>query len=324
MEVASNSGLILDTDYYFDNGLIQVRDDGPYISRHNPLFSIETLSGEIVPVFYFQDNETRIYYESLDYRKITTAITETQNASFLELVTETGNLTLSEMEIIETSIAKDEISNLTVLRENNLFTVNKTLQVYQGKGSVDLSYEITAKNNTNLSSLNFRIHAPSYENLTYTNTTTTSIIRPLNSDKKVIGQIYTTSVPDSTVSPKNYTYCAEVEYVMSNPTFRGITIRFHIEVFDTAEWSYQNLINFQNFNYSPVEEVTDDPVYIWDYAEMIENFNVTHIVCRDESVFAKFSQDPLFQFILNSGKVAIFQVKNDKLSTIPKIADSLN
>ena len=324
MEVASNSGLILDTDYYFDNGLLQVRDDGPYISRHNPLFSIETLSGEVVPVFYFKDNETLIYYESFDYRKITTAITETQNASFLELVTETGNLTLSEMEITEISITKNEISNLTVLRENNLFTVNKTLQVYQGKGSVDLSYEITAKNNTNLSSLNFRIYAPSHENLTYTNTTTTSIIRPLNSDKKVIGQIYTTSVPDSTVSPKNYTYCAEVEYVMSNPTFKGITIRFHIEVFDTAEWNDQNLTKFQNFTYSPIEESTDDPFYIWDYAEMMENFNVTHIVCRDETVYAKFSQDPLFQFILNSGKVAIFQVKNDKLSTIPKIADSLN
>jgi len=324
MEVASNSGLILDTDYYFDNGLLQVRDDGPYISRHNPLFSIETLSGEVVPVFYFKDNETLIYYESFDYRKITTAITETQNASFLELVTETGNLTLSEMEITEISITKNEISNLTVLRENNLFTVNKTLQVYQGKGSVDLSYEITAKNNTNLSSLNFRIYAPSHENMTYTNTTTTSIIRPLNSDKKVIGQIYTTSVPDSTVSPKNYTYCAEVEYVMSNPTFKGITIRFHIEVFDTAEWNDQNLTKFQNFTYSPIEESTDDPFYIWDYAEMMENFNVTHIVCRDETVYAKFSQDPLFQFILNSGKVAIFQVKNDKLSTIPKIADSLN
>ncbi len=324
MEVASNSGLILDTDYYFDNGLIQVRDDGPYISRHNPLFSIETLSGEVVPVFYFQDNETLIYYESYDYRKITTAITETQNVSFLELVTETGNLTLSEMEIIETSIAKDELSTLTVLRENNLFAVKKTLQVYQGKGSVDLSYEITAKNNTNLSSLNFRFYAPSHENLTYTNTTTTSIIRPLNSDKKVVGQIYTTSVPDSNVSPKNYTYCAEVEYVMSNPTFKGITIRFHIEVFDSSAWSDQNLMQFQNFTYSPAEEVTDDPMYIWDYVEMIENFNVTHIVCRDESVYAKFSQDPQFQFILNSGKVAIFQVKNDKLSTIPKIADSLN
>jgi hypothetical protein len=329
MEVASNSGLILDTDYYFDNGLIQVRDDGPYISRHNPLFSIETLSGEIVPVFYFQDNETRIYYESLDYRKITTAITETQNASFLKLVTETGNLTLSEMEIIETSIAKDEISNLTVLRENNLFTVNKTLQVNQGKGSVELSYEITAKNNTNLSSLNFRIYAPSHENLTYTNTTTTSIIRSFNSDKKVGGQIHTTSIPDSTVSPKNYTNCAEVEYVMSNPTFKGISIRFHIEVFEPESWSYEDfedlflLIKDQEFVYYPTEEATDDPMYIWDYADMIETFNVTHIVCRDQSVYTKFSQDPLFQFILKSGNVAVFQVKNET-STTPKIADSLN
>ena len=128
MQVASNSGLLLDTDYYFDNGLIQVRDDGPYISRHNPLFSIETLSG-VVPIFYFQDNETLISYESFDYKQITTGINENQNANFLKLVTETGNLTLSEMEIIETSIAKDEISHLTVLRENNLFIVNKTVEL---------------------------------------------------------------------------------------------------------------------------------------------------------------------------------------------------
>ena len=330
MQVASNSGLLLDTDYYFDNGLIQVRDDGPYISRHNPLFSEETLSGEVVPVFYFQDNETLINFESFDYRKITTAITETRNASFLKLVTETGNLTLSEMEIIETSIAKDELSNLTVLRENNLFTVNKTLQVNQGKGSADLSYEITAKNNTNLSSINFRIYAPSFENLTYTNTTTTSIIRAFNSNKKVGGQIHTTSVPDSIVSPKNYTNCAEVEYVLSNPTFKGITVRFHIEVFDPASLSDEDfeelflLIEDQKFAYSPTEEATDDPMYIWDYAEMIENFNVTHVICRDERIFSKFSQDPLFQFVLNSGKVAVFQVKNAKLVTIPKTTDSLN
>ncbi len=42
LEVAKAAQLLLDTNYYMDNGLIQVRDNGGYVSEKDTEFSIET------------------------------------------------------------------------------------------------------------------------------------------------------------------------------------------------------------------------------------------------------------------------------------------
>src|SRR4030043_34843 len=64
-EPAKVAKFLLDTDYMIDNGLIQVREDGGYIGRHNPMF-LAKLNWTYFPYpfFNFNNGDTTI---SLSY-----------------------------------------------------------------------------------------------------------------------------------------------------------------------------------------------------------------------------------------------------------------
>ncbi len=51
--------ILLDTDYMIDNGYIQVREDGGYIGRHNPMF-LADLNWTYFPYSFFQFNNSEI------------------------------------------------------------------------------------------------------------------------------------------------------------------------------------------------------------------------------------------------------------------------
>jgi hypothetical protein len=292
MEIARDAQFLLDTDYYIENGVMQIRDDGPYISRHNPLFSVETSNGEVFPVIYFKDNETVFEYErTVGYG----------------MKTLSGNITLSDIEITETSLMEYEnLTILRVIRENNLFTVNKTLQVQRGVGFVELSYDIIAKEgSTNIYAVNFAINAPANENIIQkhnkmvtvknVNANVTPIFLVENSHQKNVGLIIP---PQAVYSPRVYNNSNYVEINYNPQSYLKISrvnLKFFVEV-------YADL---------PPQEY--DPVTIWDiwnYKEMLQKYDVTHVVCRDQSVYSKFSEDPIFQLVFNSGRVAVFQVIN--------------
>ena len=41
---------------------------------------------------------------------------------------------------------------------------------------------------------------------------------------------------------------------------------------------------------------------------MLEEFDVSYVVCRDESVYMKFAQDSNYRLVLKCGHVAVFEV----------------
>ena len=61
---AKNARYLLDTDYLVDNGLIQVREDGGYIARHNPEI-LANLNWTYFPYsfFNFDSSQNEIKYE---------------------------------------------------------------------------------------------------------------------------------------------------------------------------------------------------------------------------------------------------------------------
>ncbi|MGD2066238.1 MAG: hypothetical protein PVI43_03600 [Candidatus Bathyarchaeota archaeon] len=60
---------------------------------------------------------------------------------------------------------------------------------------------------------------------------------------------------------------------------------------------------------NPLEKVqSDDELNIWKYTNMLEEFDVSYVVCRDKSVKMKFTKDPNFQLVFNCENVAIFHV----------------
>ncbi len=293
LEVAKSAQLLLDTSYYMDNGLIQVRDDGPYISRHNPIFSIETGNGEAYSIFNFEDNGITLhYYKINDYGK-----------------RDYANTTLSDLKQIETpTISRDENSaNVTITHENDLFKINKTITVHQGVRFAEVSYDIEIKN---VRTIIYQIWLPIYTKEGYvTIDPWTPMVGIYEPNEDVCGQIiFQEDLP------------AEIYYVKEQPTRfemlyryplkRSINIKMLVGVFDSEDQSHHEQLNerYDELAASPLEKVTNDPLIAWNYVEMIKEYDVSHVVCRDPRVYSKFSGDPKFQMMFNCGNVTVFQV----------------
>ena len=134
IEVAKAAQLLLDKNYYFDNGLIQVRDNGGYHSSSKDTeFSIESWTGESSPIFNIQEIGISLWYETY---KQENQIPETNGTSTLANMTRIGAPKITENENSVT---------LTVRYEDDLFIVNRTLTVKQGKRFAELSYNVEPK-----------------------------------------------------------------------------------------------------------------------------------------------------------------------------------
>jgi hypothetical protein len=285
VEVAKSAQLLLDTDYYIDNRLIQVREDGPYLSRHNPEFSIETWSGEPYPIFYFQNNEIRFIYDQ-------------------------GNTTLLDMKITETpTLLKTENSAILTMKfENEFFTVKKTLTVYQGVRFTELSYKIETKNaQINAFDAKFTLHTTADRNITIDDASTPMIIEAYNSFYEAAGQVIFTETDPLIELKKNTTNCAEITFNSQNSS---VNAKMLVGVVDVEDLSYPYEVNmvYSELASSPLETVTSEPLITWTYIEMIKKYDVSYVICRDKNVYLKFSEDPNFRIVFKGGNVAVFQV----------------
>ncbi len=296
IEVAKSAQRLLDTDYYIDNGLIQVREDGPYIPRHNPLFSIETWSGKPYSLFQFQDNMTVLRYYRIDAH----GQREPEK-----------NITLSDMKKIETSIiSEDENSTiLTITRENDLFIVNKILTVQRGVRFAELSYEIKTKNvQTNVYEIFFQIYTREGNDTIFHDLTMFGLYDPY---QRVCGQ----AICSESIPAEIHYFGVEDEPIRFEMLYRFswepyMKIKMLVGVFDAENLSYPAEVEetYRELSGAPLESVSLDPLITWDYNGMIEEYDVSFVACRDYRIFPKFSQDPKFRLVFKGGNIAVFQV----------------
>ncbi|UCC57618.1 MAG: hypothetical protein JSW14_04350 [Candidatus Bathyarchaeum sp.] len=293
IEVAKSAQLLLDTNYYIDNCLIQVREDGVHLSRHNPEFSIEARVGESFSVLNFQDSGLEFWYEIEG--------DETDDYPIP---------TLADMRIVQMPILmKDENSaSLTTTFEDELFIVNKTLTVQRGVRFAELSYDIEVKDpRTNL-----------YLNYLHIYTKEGYVIKEENlypkmfgfydTDQKVCGLVvFKGDLPAEIDQIKLEPLRVDLKYRYSWK--RNINMRMLIGVFDAKDLSYPNEVEemYHELAASPLETVTLDPLFTWNYVEMIEEYDVSYVVNRDKKAQAKFSKDPNLRRLFNNGNVTIFQ-----------------
>ncbi len=291
MEVAKSAQLLIDTEYYIDNGLIQVREDGPYFSRHNPVFSIKTWSGEPYELLHVQDNETVLYYYRINkYGK-----------------RDYGNTNLLNMKMVGApTITENENSTiLTITRENDLLTVNKTLTVHRGVRFAELYYEIKTKNiQTNVYEILFPI-------FTREGNVTRDPWIPMfglhDPYQRVCGQVIFKENYPADITPRLNP--SRVEMLYRFQWNRYMKIKFLVGVFDAGDLNPDEVNSiYYELSESPLEKVSIDPLITWNYNEMIEEYNLSFVVCRDYRVYPKFSGDPKFRVVFKGGNIAVFQV----------------
>ncbi len=285
IDVAKAALMLLDTDYYIDNGVIQVREDGGFISRRNPVFGIDLPGGIPRHLFYFKDTETTIYYQTNQTK---------------------GTLDLSEMNMTDAHwiSRNDNSAVLAMTRENNLFTIDRTLRVERGANSAELSYQISPRQpETSINWVRFMLHTIE-GNIVY-DQNMLGFYDPL---ARVCGEvIFRSNNPEVKMFPGSGGNTAELLYTNENDS--SIEVKFLFGFFDAEKMSYSQILDaYDRFMQNPQQIVSNLPLITYDYLEIIKDYDVSYVVCRDPEMYPKFSNDPHFQVAYSNEDVTIFRV----------------
>jgi hypothetical protein len=293
LEVAKNAQLLFDTNYYIDNGLIQVRDNGGYASEKDTEFSIELWNRESFSIFNVQEVGVVLWYiKHTPEREVN------------------GIQTIAGMNMVgEPTLMKDENSAmLTVQYEDELFKVNRTLTVKRGQRFAELSYTINVKDSTTTNFYNAWLTMYVGEgNMTINDSN--SWFGFYYPDQQLCGQTIfqgdlPTKIEHIEIAPNR------IEAMFVYPQQRTWNIKALIGVFDAQDIDGLSEVEqkYLEFLASPEEKVaTAAPLATWEYTEMTEKYGVSFIVCRDHEGCMKFSENPNFRLVLDSGNIAVFQ-----------------
>ena len=290
-EPAKVAKSLLDTDYIIDNGLIQVREDGGYIGRHNPMF-LAKLNWTYFPYPFFNFNN----YET------TILLRNGSDSKFFDLT----QLQVTEMHI-ETISDQASIS----VSKRNAF-LNYTQHITVSKGARFANMSITIESSIeDVSVYGVRFILQTKGELIDRGRT----IGFLDEEAKVLGQLIF-----SEKQPRAYRGGPELLYNLKGAPEENIQILIGVfpvtddpAVYQDPETkaNYMNKILDTNLN-SPQkkDDFSDLPLDVFDYRKAVNDWSISYIACRDSELLPKFTNDPAFNLVFINYEVAIFQVRS--------------
>ena len=138
-KVANN---LLDTDYMIDNGYIQVREDGGYIGRHNPMF-LADLNWTYFPYSFFQFNDSEITLLS-------------QNGGSVQS-TDVTQIPVTNMQLVG---GQTDSPSIIVNKGNSDFNYSEILTVSKGVSFANMTIVIQSNaQNASLDWINFILNS---------------------------------------------------------------------------------------------------------------------------------------------------------------------
>jgi len=286
----------LDTNYVIDNGLIQVREDGGYIGRHNPMF-LTKLNWTYSPYSFlnFNNSKTKIQYRIGD------------SLQFLYL----DQLPVKEMRM------ENDTEHATVVIEkgNDFFNYTQLTTVYKGIRFVNMSITVESTvAGVSLDWIQFFVDSKGKVIQPIRNNT----VGLLDEGVKAFSQlIFNQEQPDlEIVNGENPCILGllynlqgkyEGEIQISASTY-SVTddLRFYQDPEIKAD--FFNKIITDNLS-SSQEPISNQPLDIFDYQKAMNQWNISYIACRYSEMLPKFANDPVFSLVFINDEVAIFMVK---------------
>jgi len=288
---------LLDTDFLIDNGLVQVRDDGGYLARHNPEI-LATLNWTYFPYafFNFDSNNVKIRY----------------NGDQL--------VSLAQLEVKEMSFETDnQHATIKVTRGNDYFNYTQLTTVYRGLRFVNLKTTIeTTVPSVNLEWLDLAIECEG--TALYNDKRTVALIAE---GVKAFGQLIFDTEPLRAdlvkQSGSEVVDSVQLIYSLNGMPKTEITIlasaysvtddQQYYKDAKTKSDFFQPIIT-SNLEQNQKPEVQDFK-QVFNYQTEMQNYNVSYIACRVPEMYEKFSKDPLFSLVFINSEVAIFKVKGN-------------
>jgi hypothetical protein len=298
---ATNASNILDTNYLIDNGLIQVREDGGYITRHNPEI-VAKLNWTYFPYtfFNFASNETKISYkvDGSDQAKNYT-------------------LALNQLDVKEMKMEKDnQQAIITITRGNDYVNYTQLTTVYKGLRFVNLTTTIDSTV-PGVSLDNLEIDAQSITNQTVRNDNVTIVM--LDEPVKVLGQlIFKANQPVKPTINQTGDQCRVIlQYALEGKQVAEIqilasaySISDDLGLYrdEMRKVSFLEILIADNLNPNQPPTETKNWEQVFNYRLELQSYNVAYIACRNVEMYDKFEKDPLFSRVFNNSEVEIFKV----------------
>ena len=319
---------LLDTDYLLDNGLIQVREDGGFVVRHNPQI-LAKLNWTYFPstFFVFAANETSIDYQvnGIDYNVTV------------------DSLALRDMQML----TQPQQVTIAVSRDNQHFNYTQLTTVYEGSQWVNLTTTIDSTlSGFSLNEMNILVQTKDE----IKNSGDARTIGVFDRAMKVFGQvIFTDGNPTSRIKPEvtsvynketkhsinqtriplRYSFYGEKTMASIGLSASAYSVTNDNEKYkDDAFLVEQMTINMESYQTRGVSKGWEQ---IFNYKTELQRYNVSYVAYRtyrdsirqsgDPEIFPKFLKDSSFSLVFFSNQtnaevineIAIFKVHGNFL-----------
>jgi hypothetical protein len=284
-EPAKIAKSLLDTDYLIDNGLIQIREDGGYIGRHNPMF-LAKLNDTYFPYPFFHFNNSEI-------------------TIFCRKDNDVQSFDLTQIPVKGMRIeANSDYASIFINKENQFFNVTQETTVYRGVRFVNMTITVESDvEGVSIDWVRFILHMKG------TVMQREKTVALVDENMKVFGQlIFTEQQPNIYTITSENPSGLELLYNLEGKPSGEITLFAGVYQVEDTKTSHINKILVDNLD-SYLEKVTDLPLEVFDYQKAVKDKEISYIACRDSDVIPKFANDPAFSLVFINDDVAIFMVK---------------
>ncbi len=292
---AKNASYLLDTDFLIDNNLVQVREDGGYLARHNPEI-LATLNWTYFPYsfFNFDSNQNEIKYE----------VNGTLQSVYLD------QLGVKEMSFENSS----DYNTIIVSRGNDYFNYTELTTVYKGLRFVNLTSTLDSTvPGVTFDWVNIDVQSKGTQ-IPYADNRTIALI---DVGVKTFGQlIFASNQPNVTTKVAD-PRLIDLEYNMQSLSHGQIQILAAAYSADNNPDIYANSASINKFfdpiiaaNLNPNQTPVSIDFKEWfNYQFEMQRNNISYVVCRVPEMYPKFLRDPSFSLVFINSEVAIFKVK---------------
>ncbi len=292
-ESALLTARLLDTDYLVDNGLIQVREDGGYIGRHNPEF-LAKLNNSYFPYPFF----------NFDNSEITLTLRNNGNVNVVKL----SEMPLTDMHMENSS----SFASIIVTWGNDLLNFTQRTTVYQGVRFINMTQTISSSTPAvTFDTVNFILHTKGALIQSENSSTVASVDSAMN----VAGQLIFTEEPP-TVTQITEAPLATLGLLYNLNAQSKAELNFYVGVYE-----YPANLDVSSKDQSGIEQLmtayaktyadktADFPLDPFDFRQAITSLNASYVIVRDAEQLPRFSKDPMFSCVFIDDAVAIFHVQ---------------
>ena len=272
-------------------------EDGNYIDRHNPIFSI-------LP----KDSFYRYSLFSFNNREVTITYREGGDPH-------PQRLDLSKLPPIEMHLeTNSEYATVLLTRGNQHFNFSQKVTVYQGKRFVNMSITFeTDLEDVFFDYADFRMDMQWVSDIIQKENT----IALMNVFDPMFSQlIFTKSSPElePVWNENDHTDRVKFEYNLEGKSYAEIELFagiFEIPYVYEDERTQENKIIdlIEDNTKSYLDKVADFPIEVFDYRKSLVDWEISYVVCHDDDLIHRFVKDPLFNLVFSNDSVAIFKVQ---------------